>query len=273
MRRGPEPWPRAPALTRCPVPEVCKISFCGRSGLGWARAWARLPAGKGSRAGNGAGRPDPGPDRRLPGTGHSKEKPGRLHLPVPTTPHRGATCSRAESPGTRGPRPLAQVWAQMAAGVRPARLTSPLWQGLRGRAGIQAPRVLPPPLPGLPGSGQGTREGAEHGGFLWGGSGSSPRPCFHILPRPAQPGHSPTLSRGHRLSFGTLQKGGPAAQFSSRIPAFLRAVVTQSVPRPLAGRVWVWGLGDLMNDPDLSLGAAQGARQPVSSWPARRGDL
>lgn len=85
---------QAPTLTRCLTPWRFPEQASVAGGVTWVRAWAKLPASKGSWARLGAGRPDPSPAR---------------HLPVPTTSYSGATCSRAGSPSTRGPQPLAWV--------------------------------------------------------------------------------------------------------------------------------------------------------------------
>lgn len=130
---GPSPDVRLhPSQGACPwrFPEQASVA----GGVTWARVWAKLPANKGSWARLGAGRPDPAWHRPL-------------HLPVPTTPHRGATCSRGWEP--QHPRPPAPGMGLGTDGraceAYKAHVIAVCGEGVGGRAGRHpGPQISPP---------------------------------------------------------------------------------------------------------------------------------
>lgn len=149
------------------------------AGVTWERAWAELPACRGCQAGHRAGRPDPSPAGHLPGTGRSTTSQVGLTPPACPPPCCAATCSRARSPSGPG------LWHRP--GHRwPCRRTSSILGG-RGRQASRSPKFCPRILPRVARQWVGRQEGA---GLLppraqWvsvgRGSGSLPRPWFHIL--------------------------------------------------------------------------------------------
>lgn len=184
----PEPFHKVP----CPRKFLEQTSAA--AGGTWERAWAKLPAHKGCQARHGAGRPHPSTAGHLPDAGRSKDKPGRLHLPV--HPLQWGHLLQGWEP--RPPRPPAPGTGLGTDGcVREACRAYVIntWGAEAGR--YPGPKSSVPTLP-RPGSGQNRQEGAgllspEHSGFLWGGSVIPSKPRFHIL-LGSQQGHSHTLS-------------------------------------------------------------------------------